>query len=566
MPVNLNRMKAATAGGFPHVSELDRTRTEPIPVARTNRNFLLRGLTSMPTGKMVPVAAFGLLREDQLMTSSVRITCEMQETVEILANPVNLRAMAYLVPFLAFDRFQQSRDQLDRAYMKQPQLDGGSTVTPFIETVAFAEATMPVMTYMGKHAREGQLVNTAYIEAYNAIYNYRAKNRSPDLPLRIKSDASLAKAFWIHQAFGDIVPDFDQASIEGEVPLELARSDVPVWGIGTYGTVQSLSSVGAHRYTPGSTARPSAQGWNVVPTGAIAGQTMIGVAGNADGTPNVVAELQAAGLTLKLSNIEVAKKTQAFAKLRRQYTGYSDEYIIDMLMSGLSIPNLALSEPLLLADRQTVFGMNKRYSTDSVDLTASVVNGGTFIDLVFRTPRVPTGGVIMILVEAMPEQVWERQQDNFMFIKDQDNYPDFMRDFLDPEKVEIVTNEYMDVDHDTPDATFGYQPLNASWKRHPPNIGGKFYRPQVDDPWVEDRNRIWACETENPTLSEDFYLCTNMHQNVFVDTVSDPFEAQTRGSVAIVGNTVFGQILLEASDDYDKVMEEAPLDTIDKPE
>ena len=128
----------------------------------------------------------------------------------------------------------------------------------------------------------------------------------------------------------------------------------------------------------------------------------------------------------------------------------------------------------------------------------------------------------------------------------------------------IVRNGEIDVDHDTANDPFGYAPLNHEWMRNQPFIGGKFYRPEVDAGFDEDRQRIWAVETQNPTLSEDFYLCTHMHQKPFVMTTGDNFEVLIRGEAAIRGNTVFGGMLVEATNDYQEVFEEAPLERLDK--
>ena len=127
-----------------------------------------------------------------------------------------------------------------------------------------------------------------------------------------------------------------------------------------------------------------------------------------------------------------------------------------------------------------------------------------------------------------------------------------------------VKNDYVDTDHDTPNGTFGFAPLNHEWNRVAYNVGGKFYRPAVDLVVDEDRQRIWAVETENPVLSADFYLCTNMHQKPFLDTVADPFEAVAVGDFVIEGNTVFGGVLVEAMNNYDAVMAKAPTDRVVK--
>lgn len=562
--------------GLSMAQPITRTKVTPIDVERSTRRHTLTTLTSIPAGKMAPLAVIPLLREDKLNLSRFRITFEMLETAEILLNAVNVRVMAYLVPNLAYERFK-GFDDLNRSYMKEPETPGNpATIIPFISPMtAPAHGANAILKTMGKHARPGQTLNLAYVEAYNTIWNFRARNRSPDIALRAIADPSLAKAFWNHSQFNHIVPDFDQAVIDGEVPLNVTAGSLRVKGIGlptpggatapavTNATVRETPHDGVYDvvypsayHIAGGTATPPA------------GQSRLTMrVGNQGGAivPQIFAEMEENGITVSLSNIELARKTQAFAMMRREYGGHTDDYLIDMLMNGLTVPDQAWKQPILLFDNSTIFGMSKRYASDSLDLTASVVNGATFMDLAITTPTVPTGGVVMILCEVTPEQIFERQQDPYLHIVDQEFYPEFLRDTLDPEKVEVVENQYIDIDHDTPTATFGYAPLNHKWNHQAPQIGGRFFRPLVNAPTDEDRMRIWAVETENPTLSEDFYLCTNMHTKPFVVTNQDPFDVTMKGIGMITGNTVFGQYLVEATDDYAEIAAEAPMDRIEKP-
>lgn len=544
--------------------KINRMRQTPIPTQRTTRRHDLRVLTSLPAGKMVPLAAIPLLREDSLTRCNARITFEMMETVEVLMNAVNVNVKAYLVPFLAFDRFR-GMDDLNRAYEKVAA--GDDPVIPFFETVAApAHGANAILKYMGKHVRPGTQYNPAYIEAYNEIWNFRAKNRSPDITPRARLAGDLAPAFWRHSSFAHIVPDFDQAVIDGEVALNVVNANMPVKGLGfrdatgTAGPFTGLAEAGSP--TPQSFTGWSIKDYHTAIGGAGQAHMVVEVAA---GLPQIFAELQQNGITVSLSNIEMARRTQAFARLRTMFNGHSDDYIIDLLMDGISVPEQAWKHPIMLADETTVFGMSKRYASDAGNLTESVVNGATFIDLSVTVPRCPTGGIVMITAEVTPEQLFERQKDPFLHCTDVEKLPHFLRDTLDPEKVSVVPNEYVDLDHDTPNATFGYAPLNYEWAHAAPQIGGRFYRPAVDAAFDEDRQRIWAVETQNPVLSQDFYLCTTMHTKPFVVTNQDPFEAVVRGEALIRGNTVFGGMLVEANNDYAEVVAEQPTTRIDKP-
>lgn len=548
---------------------VNRTRTTPIPVQRTRRMKVDRVLTSMNAGFMVPILATPLLREDSVTQANYRIAFEMEETVEVLMNAVNVRVLTYLVPKLALQRFN-GLDELNRSYEGIATTANGGTVPPWFSPYTIPAGGVPdLLKRMGKHARPGQVVNDDYVQAYNAIWNFRARNRSKDLTLRAATDLTLAPAFWTHQTFAHIVPDFDQAVIDGEVALTVTGSPkLPVSGFG----VNSVKSAVAAASVMDSTQAGS-QAWTAAYQDTSAGSNaefFMRAKGLGQTQPDVYAvwdEMSAQGITVSLSNIELARKTQAFANLRRMYAGHSDEYIIDLLMDGITIPDEAFKQPILLSDESTVVGMSKRYATDADNLTESVVNGLTALDIRYSCPRVGTSGVIMTVVEISPEQLFERQTDTYFHSTNVQELPHFLRDTLDPEKVVVVTNEELDVDHNAPTGTFGYAPLNWNWAKSIPQIGGKFYRPDVDAGFDEDRQRVWAVETANPTLSRDFYLVSGMHYKPFVITDSniDHFEVLVRGQAMIMGNTVFGGLLVEAEGDYDAVMAKAPMDRIDKP-
>nr|QJB21383.1 MAG: major capsid protein [Microvirus sp.] len=562
---------------------LNRRTSRPINTRRSMRRHGVRALTSMPAGRVVPLAAIPLLREDAVRSGRVQFKFEMSETAEILMNAVYVDVKAYLVPWLAFERFGGSMDILNRSYMGQPPM-AGESVIPFVEKHALgAHGSKPLYKYMGLHGKSTDQVNTMYAEAYNLIQNFRAGNRSPNIPKRSRLDTSLAPAFWRHENFAHIVPDFDQDVIDGEVALNVVEGQLPLTGalsgklpVGGIGieTPGSAGAVPNTRKSDGSAMGPMT-GWYNTSAAHTAGLSIeqdparvgypnikVDVAGA--NLSAVFAEMQENGITISLANIELAKKTQAYARIREQYSEHDEEWIIDMLMSGLSIPDQALKHPLLLAQSTNVFGMNKRYSTDADALDASAVNGMSVAQLNLRVPRLATGGIIMIIAEVVPEQMFERQKDPFFHLPNVAALPDWLRDDLDPEKVVVVKNSYVDTDHATPDGTFGYAPLNHEWSAVRYNIGGKFHRPTTNTTEDEDRQRIWACETVNPTLAADFYLCTNIHQKPFLDTLADPFEAVAVGEFAIEGNTVLGPLLVEANNNYEAVMEIAPTDRIEK--
>lgn len=506
--------------------------TTPLTPKRSTRIDQKTVITSGNAGKIIPVACIPLLREDGVKRSRMQIAVEMMETAETLFNGVNVTVNAHLVPKLAFDRFN-GMDDLNRSYQGVPREDG-ETPIPFIETHTFSQADNEFYKTLGMHAQGSATVNRDYLEAYNTVVNFRRKERSSSLSMRTMTDTSLAQAFWNHTTMAHIVPDFDQAIIDGEVALNIVNQVMPLkagdkYGLPIGGTAYQIP-IPNHSFQP--------QFAN----------------GEFSWEDQIYAELQDNGITVSLSNIEMAKKTQAFAKARSMFQGHDDDYIIDTLMAGIRIPDQAMKQPILLAQQRTQMGYQQRFASDAANLDESVTVGGALVDITMRTPAINTGGIIVVTAEITPEQLFERQKDHYLHTTNVNNYPEYTRDELDPEKVSIVTNDHIDVDHTTPNAVFGYAPLNHEYMRSAPNIGGKYYRPEVDAAFDEDRQKIWANETVDPELTEDFYLCNNVHHKVFADSTSDAFEITARGTFEITGNTCFGGALKEATDDYDEVM------------
>jgi hypothetical protein len=538
----------------------------PITVQRSTRRDRGRVLTSADAGKILPLKYIPMLREDAVKRGRVRVNIEMMETAELLMNGIMVNVMAHYVPMLAFERFNGSMEELNRSYKGETGI-AGSVLPYFEKKKAYDHLNDAVITLgadaydadtstaggfgagrtetaqfyqtMGIHFQTENW-NTIVVEAYNTIVNHRRKARSASLPLRNAYDHRLAEAFWSLDN-NHIVPDFDQKLIDGEVALNGLTFEAPV----KVETARTGNAVTGMQF-------------------AADGQTL---QAQLNGAQDIFAELtQGGNATMSLADIDQAKKTAAFAKLRSMYDGIDDEHIIDLLMEGIRVPEETMKQPILLAKQQTMIGYNQRYATDAANLDTSVTNGYASVDLNIRTPQMNTGGVIMITAEIVPEQMWERKKDYFLYETNPDNLPNYLRDVLDPEQVSVVKNDHLDVNHSTPNGTFGYAPLNHEWNlRDMVNVGGKYYRP-ANDAFDEDRAKIWTVETTDPTLSADFYLVDSLHKKVFSDQVADSFEITCISDMEITGNTVFGERLLEtdATSDYQAITDLVDTVRIDK--
>ena len=529
--------------------------TNPISVERSVRGDEVRALTSGRAGKILPLSYIPMLREDRVSRGQIRISLDMAETVHSLMNSVNVTAYAHFIPFLAFDRFG-GMESFNRSYQGQGEPHNDQPI-PFFHTVAY-DRESPFWKTLGVHWRDGEQINSAPLEAYNTLVNWRREARSQKLYLRGKWDEQLAAAFWKNPNLWHIVPDFEQAAMDGEVELQWSTSQLRVTGIGRTGPAftPSYTDVEGTEWLAGKQNYEYGEDLNdpryVMNTGT-------------NGAPAIFAELEDAGVRVSLANIELAKQTAAFAKLRKQFSGLDEDHIVDLLMEGIRVPDEAMKQPILLDRKSTIFGYSERHAMDGASLDMSVTTGSTSLDLTSRTPAMNTGGIILVTCEIVPEQLHERMYDTFLGTTDPATLPNFLRDYLDPEKVDVVQNQFVDVEHDTPTGTFGYAPLNHAWKRSLTRIGGKYFR-RNPDTFVEDRQKFWSVEQLNPSLTADFYLVNNLPHSVFLDTVSDPFEILSLGNVQVVGATVFGKTIEEDTQEYQSVADQVDRTRINQEE
>lgn len=535
-----------------HMALAERLKTEPVTYARTVRPDMVFTATSGKAGKSIPLAFIPLAREDAVETSRFQVRAYMDETAELLLNPVYCTFYAYCVPKLAFDRYEGDFMALTRSYMGEPERD--DTVIPWIEGDAYGTAGTPKELYKaaGLHAgSDTATVNSDYIEAYEKVFEFRCRQRSEALWAAVEADVDgsgdLLPAFFDNPQMAMIKPSFDSQMLDGEVPITLTDTKVALQNV----------------YTRTAAAVSSASPVDGTDVGAGVGSSnysevflrRVSSAASSDVMEELYGELAEQGLSMTVANIDLARETAAWAKVRSQYSGIDDDSLIDLLMSGIRVPEQYLTKPMLLARQRVPFGMTQRYSTDADALEVSATKGVAGTNLTVRCPQIGPGGVIVIMAEVVPGQFWERSKDYFFLSDNDTRRPDRLLDQLDPQAVEVVENEHFDVRHSDPNGIGGYGPLNHMWVRRRYNLGGKFHKTDPSAPWNENRNRVWASEPVDPTLSKEFWLATDLPDEIFIsNSAEDNFEFSLAGQAQISGLTYLAPALREQGQDYEAIM------------
>lgn len=556
-----------------------RQSTTPVHFNRTTRTDNSVLMSSSRAGVVHPVAYIPLLPGDTA-AGRVGIDIQLKEMPKPLLNAVHANIQAWFVPKSAHPQFS-GRDELMHAMTgEQIKSLGAPDRNPpaFFNMVGhvalntLGESAMARV--LGLHIFSGiGFHNTDVFDAFNLIYNFRLAAHSSRLERRpycsedLAEATSLPPAFWPSSRLSRVVPDYERALVVGALDLDVVAGSVPVTGTGTVHlkSVENRSApivknVGTNN--PGAVNLPlTTQSNGTLQQGNTA--VYLDDAGNYRVNASAfVAEMSGQSIGITLSDIDKARTTQAFAKLRTAYAGNdatgfdNDDTIVALLMQGLSVPADQFKRPWLLDSRRVPVGFAERFATDAANLDQSVTLGRASATLSLNVPQQDVGGVIVVTCEVLPERIDERMGDAWMRCTKFDDLPNALRDVQRIEPVDIVSNWRVDSRHAHRSGMYGYEPMNDKWNRDFTRLGGDFYNDTPGAGFIENRSNIWQTEIVNPTFSETHYLAPYpFPHDVFADTNADAYEFVCRHSVTIAGLTQIGDVLAENNDDYQAVTE-----------
>lgn len=535
-----------------------RQNTQPVSFNRSVRTDQGVLMSSGRAGVVIPALYFPLLRGDSC-SGRVSIDIDLAEMPRPLLNAVMVNVQAWFAPknihpqFNGTDEFLHSYEGAVITALGQPD----RTPPPFfMPTAAAAIASSTFLTTLGIHVSSGLNIHTDLIDAFNLIYNFRLAAHSSKLPRRkyFSEDAAEAmtfpRAFWPSGRFSRVVPDYERALVIGALDLDVSAGRLPIENL-IYGA-DAAGNMPAGNYIHADDGSVHT---------AVGARRFLGTdtGGSSGGSPfpKVWAEMSQQTVTTSLADIDKARTTQAFAKLRTSYAGNdptgfgSDDVILAQLLQGLFVPSDMFKRPWLLDSARVPFGFNERFSGDADALDTSITTGGTSVSLNINVPTTEYGGTVIVTIEVLPERLDERQSDEWLYMTSPDDLPNALRDIQNPEPVDMVLNRRIDAKHTAPTALYGYEPMNDKWNRSFTRLGGVFYQPTPGAAVTEQRSGIWLAEVVDPEFTSDHWLAPSPFPHyVFSDTTAPAFEFVARHNCKIVGLTQIGDVLQENNDDW----------------
>lgn len=541
-----------------------RQSTSPVSFPTTQRPESGVLMSSARAGKVVTVAQFPLLAGDSA-SGQVMLDFRLKDMPKPLLNAALFNVQAWVVPRTAFPQFGSFQEVMHARTGEVIKTLGQAdrTPPPFFTTIDGAALTTAAGSDMfrtlGLHVAAGAEVNSDIIDAFNVVYNFRLAaysqrlNRRPYATEDIAEATRFPPAFWPAAAMRGIVPDYERALVVGSLDLDVSAGlvELPFQRFGVSGT----DYVG--------NAAVSSNATNFAIFTAVGGTDNNGISIEVPVSGPFYGDLTGQTITTTLADLDKARATQAFAKLRATYAGNdttgfnNDDAIVALLMQGLDVAPELFNRPILLDAKTVPVGFQERFSSDATALDASLTRGGSAVRLSLNIPKLPTGGHVIVTVELVPERVNERMSDEYLYATSVGDLPDALRDTLRVEPVDIVLNRRIDAKHVTPNGAYGFEPMNGKWKREFTRLGGEFYQATPGAGWTETRAQIWQTELVNPTFGTSHYLCPeDFPHDVFADTTGPAFEFVCRHMVAIQGITQFGDVLVENNDEFAAVQDQ----------
>jgi hypothetical protein len=546
-----------------------RQNAAPVEYNRSLRYDNVSCLTSVPAGVVAPITYAPLFRGDSA-TGRVDITAQLAEMPKPLENAVIMRAQAWFVPRPAFPQFAGVDDYAHSYQGKDITRLGASAATPpslFLTTsvsAVYATAnSYEVLKTLGITVEASETVNHDIVDAYNLICNFRLSAHSSKMTrynyASENADAwELKPAFWPRNRMHNIVADYEAALVQGSLELDVSAGQVPISGIGI--NTSGVTNQGS------VTVKDTADGSDTY-TNSVSTSDVDDVYIETDGSLNPLVFGQMAGqsVTTTLADIDKARTTQAFAKIMSSYQGHdfsgfdSSDVVLLELMQGFKVDESLQQRPWLLNNKTVVFGMTERHATDSANQDDSVTVGDAVVSLPINIPTADYGGIMMVTVEVLPERVYPRQSDEYLKVTAASDLPDALRDVQNDLPVDTVVNGRVDTAHTTPAGTFGYEPMNAKWKREATRMGGLFQSLTPGSHVTTARTAVWQPEYQNPALTSDHWLAPHpFPQDVFSVPGEDCCIVSVRQNLTISGITQFGDELVEDNSEFTETLAEAP--------
>lgn len=536
--------------------------TQPLSFPRTLRADNQSILTSGRAGEVIPFGFIPLFREDSA-TGRVTVAAELAEMPKPLENAVIGRLQTWMVPRPALPQFE-GLDEYTHAYQgKNITRLGAAGRTPpsLFDTISHSAvyATANGSEFMratGLTVEASETTNTDYVDAYILVQNFRLAAHSSKMTRydyyqeNNTTALELKPAFWPRNRFHSVVADYESAVVVGSLDLDVTAGQIPIRGIGH-----------AALDDPIDTVSQSAVMWDGADTAFTAShrhaQSENIFLDDKDGNPYMYGDTVGQTITASLADIDMARKQQAFARAvaamdGNQFSGFNnDDVLILDLMNGFTVPPELLNRPWLLDNKTGVFGMRERHATDAANLDDSVSVGNLVLSTSINVPVQRYGGIIFSTFEFMPERLYPRASDEYMKVTTEAQLPNALRDYLNPEPVEIVTNGEIDTAHTTPAGTFGYRELNGKWNRDRTLMGGDFRALTPGTPATAARTAVWQPGYVDPVLTSDHWVVPHpFPQDVFSVPGSDTVILSIRVECAISGLTQFGSALVEDNSEF----------------
>lgn len=421
-------------------------------------------LLTMDMGKLIPLTWYEALPSDSFQHQTSCLI-RVSPLLSPVMHPVRVRLHHFFVPYrIIWDDFEDFITGGD---------DGeDDSVHPYIETATINEGDL--QDYMGiPPGTHGLAYNALPFRAYAKIWN--EYYRDPDLGTELVIDTTSGEDSTTELDIQSVCWEKDyfttarltqQKGDDLYIPL---GSQAPVKGIGKGS--QNYGQTNQNVYeTDGSSTRQYASA-QLIHNGADEAFYVEQDPSNS-GYPNIYADLsEATGISVNDLREYLAR--QRMMEARSRYGNKYEDYLRYM---GVRPQDARLGNPEFLAGGSNVIQFSEvlRTGSDSVgsDVIGEMKGHGIAAIRSNRFRRfIPEHGLVMTLMSVVPKAIYTTTFTKPWFRETKEDYFQKELQFLGDEE---VYNKEIEVDHATPEGTFGFQQKYDSYRYLPSTIAGEF--------------------------------------------------------------------------------------------
>lgn len=467
---------------------------------------------TMPMGKLVPVCLEEVVPGD-IFRHSTHMMARLEKMFKPQLTPIEIRLSTWFCPSRILWKEGSSGEKGFQDFITGGEDGADAQVHPYVELGTVTKNTLADYLGVPIGAHGTMKFNVLPFRMYSKIYNLNYRDQDLVTEQTIDygegqdttTNTNLVRCKWPSDRFMRARP-WESKGSTITIPL---GDQAPVTGIGVQTQSWSTGPVSAYE-TDGSGASSYAK-YKQTSESTQSNDLNLYVEEDTNNTgyPNIMADLSAVS-GIDLADLRTALGLQEFQQRMAKGSRYT-EYLKTL---GVILPDFRAQEPELLATAKNKMQISEVLATDGANTGDMYGHGIGGLKQSTYVRMFQEFGYVMTLASIVPKAMYESALHKMWYRQTKFDY--FQRELQYVGKQEIL-NKAIQINHSSPEDTFGYGPRYDSYRQNYDTVHGDF----IDD---EDDWHMVRQFTGDVALNQSFIEC-NPTDRIFASTTYNPVKA-----------------------------------------